>query len=62
MARTLATVTAMFMGQAAASPIRAGRLAGGGSASGGSSDRRCARKPMASTGACGTSILSLPGT
>jgi hypothetical protein len=34
----------------------------GGSASGGWSDSRRARKPVACTGACGTSILSLPMT
>ncbi|AFC43914.1 hypothetical protein OCO_27080 [Mycobacterium intracellulare MOTT-02] len=36
-------------------------MTGGGSASGGSSDGPCAGKPMACAGACGTSILSLPG-
>ncbi|ORB04055.1 hypothetical protein BST30_17360 [Mycobacterium mantenii] len=41
--------------------LMCGKSAGGGSASGGSSDGPCARKPMACAGACGTSILSLPG-
>ncbi|ELP46546.1 hypothetical protein D522_10162 [Mycobacterium avium subsp. paratuberculosis S5] len=36
-------------------------MAGGGSASGGWSDGPCARTPVACAGACGTSILSLPG-
>ncbi|ETZ37212.1 lysine N-acyltransferase mbtK domain protein [Mycobacterium avium MAV_120709_2344] len=36
-------------------------MAGGGSASGAWSDGPCARTPVACAGACGTSILSLPG-
>src|ERR1700744_537793 len=60
MASTLTRVTVRFMGQALW-PDGMATVWEGGSESGGSSDDRRARKPVASTGACGTSIPSLPG-